>query len=159
MIIVGVIVIGTPLMATLAMNIFIGWTLVFIGVAEIVHAFSSQGWGGFLWQLLIGVFTAVAGFYLAFFPLRGAVTLTLILAVWISASGVLRIIIGFGLRPAQGSGLIIVGGVLALLLGMMIYAEWPESSAWVIGTLVGIHLIFDGWGMLGAAAAAKEAAG
>lgn len=158
MIIVGVIVIGTPLMATLAMNIFIGWTLVFIGVAEIVHAFSSQGWGGFLWQLLIGVFTAVAGLYLAFFPLRGAVTLTLILAIWIIASGIMRIILGFGLRPAAGSGLIIIGGVLALVLGMMIYAEWPESSAWVIGTIVGIHLIFDGWGLMGAAAAAKESA-
>ncbi len=158
MIIVGVVAIGTPLLATVTMSMFLGWMLVFIGIAEVVHAFSSQGWGGFLWELLIGALTTIAGFYMAFFPLRGAVTLTLILAIWMIVSGIMRIILGFGLRPEPGSGLIIFGGVLGLLLGMMIYSGWPDSSAWVIGTLVGIHFIFDGWGMLGAAAAAKQAA-
>jgi len=158
MIIVGFVAIGTPLMATLAMNIFIGWMLVFIGAAEVVHAFSSQGWGGFLWELLIGALTTFAGLFMVFYPLRGAVTLTLVLAIWLIVSGVMRIILGFGLRPAPGSGLVIFGGVMALLLGVIVYSEWPASSAWVIGTLVGIHLIFDGWGMIGCAAAAKQEA-
>ncbi len=156
MIIVGFIAIATPLLATVTMSIFLGWMLVFIGVAEVVHAFSSQGWGGFLWELVIGGLTAIAGFYIAFFPLRGAVTLTLILAIWMIVSGIMRTILGFLLRPAPGSGLIILGGVLGLLLGIMIYSGWPNSSAWVIGTLVGIHFIFDGWGMVGAASAARQ---
>ena len=156
MIVVGMIAIGTPLMATLAMNIFIGWMLVFIGAAEVVHAFSSQGWGGFLWELLIGALTTFAGFFMVFYPLRGAVTLTLVLAIWLIVSGIMRIVLGFGLRPAPGSGLVIFGGVMALLLGGIVYSEWPASSAWVIGTLVGIHLIFDGWGTIGCAAAARQ---
>ena len=156
LIVVGIIAIGTPLMATLAMNIFIGWMLAFIGGAEVVHAFSSQGWGGFLWQLMIGALTAFAGLFMVFYPLRGAVTLTLVLAIWLIVSGVMRIILGFGLRPAPGSGMVIFGGTMALLLGVLVYSEWPASSAWVIGTLVGIHLIFDGWGMIGCAAAAKQ---
>jgi len=157
MIVVGFIAIGTPLMMTIAMNIFIGWMLAFIGAAEVVHAFSSQEWGGFLWELLVGVLTTLAGLFVVFYPMAGAVTLTLVLAIWLIISGLMKVIMGFQLRPEPGSGVIIFGGALALLLGIVIYAEWPYSGAWVIGTLVGIHLIFDGWGMIGAAAVVKVA--
>jgi len=157
MIVVGVVAVGTPLLATLAMNVFIGWMLAFIGAAEVVHAFSSRGWGGFLWQLLIGALTTLAGLFMVFYPLRGAITLTLVIAVWMIVAGILRIVLGFGLRPAPGSGAVIVSGVLALLLGVIVYSGWPASGAWVIGTIVGINLIFSGWGVMACAAAARQA--
>ena len=161
MIIVGFVAIGSPFAFTLAANFLVGWILVFTGVAQLAHAFSCQGWGGFLWELLIGALTAGVGLMLVFYPLAGAVTLTLVLAIWFIVGGIMKLIMGFQLRPAPGSGLIILGGVLGLLLGVMIYSEWPSSAVWVIGTLVGINLIFDGWGMIGQAAAVKavESAG
>ena len=161
MIIVGFVAIGSPFAFTLAANFLVGWILVFTGVAELAHAFSCQGWKGFLWELLIGVLTAGVGLMLVFYPLAGAVTLTLVLAIWFILGGIMKLIMGFQLRPAPGSGLIILGGALGLLLGVMIYSEWPSSAVWVIGTLVGINLIFDGWGMIGHAAAVKvvESAG
>ncbi len=155
MIVVGFIAIGSPFAVTLAVNVLVGWILVFTGIAELAHAFSCQGWGGFLWQLLIGVLTAGAGLMLVFYPLAGAVTLTLVLAIWLIVGGIMKLMMGFKLRPAPGSGLIIFGGAMGLLLGIIIYSEWPSSAAWVIGTLVGINLIFDGWGMVGHAAAVK----
>ena len=155
MIIVGFVAIGSPFAFTIAANILVGWILVFTGVAELTHAFSCQGWGGFLWELLIGALTAAVGLMLVFYPLAGAVTLTLMLAIWFIVGGIMKLIMGFQLRPAPGSELIIMGGALGLLLGGMIYSEWPSSAVWVIGTLVGINLIFDGWGMVGHAAAVK----
>ena len=148
MILAGIVAIGTPYVAAFAVNIFIGWTLVFVGFAEVAHAFSSQGWGGFLWELLVGALTAFAGFFMIFNPVAGVLTLTLILAFSLIFRGMLRIMLGFKLRPAQGSGMIIVGGIVSLFLGALIYAEFPSGSAQIIGIVFGVNLIIDGVGML-----------
>jgi uncharacterized membrane protein HdeD (DUF308 family) len=38
----------------------------------------------------------------------------------------------------------LLDGIVTLLLGLLIYLQWPSSSAWAIGTLVGVSLIFSG---------------
>lgn len=161
MILAGIVAIGTPYVAAFAVNIFIGWTLVFVGIAEIVHTFSSPGWGGFLWELMVGVLTAFAGFFMIFNPVAGVLTLTLILAFSLVFRGILKIMLGMKLRPAPGSGMIIAGGIIALLLGALIYSEWPSGSAQIIGIIIGVNLLVDGIGMIshgGAESPAAEAA-
>ena len=58
--------------------------------------------------------------------------------------GILDGILFFQMRPIRGSFWVLVDGIVTLLLGLMIYRRWPSSSAWAIGTLVGVSMIISG---------------
>ena len=58
--------------------------------------------------------------------------------------GVLDIALFFKMRSLGGSSWVLVDGIITLLLGLMIYAQWPSSSVWAIGTLVGVSMIISG---------------
>jgi uncharacterized membrane protein HdeD (DUF308 family) len=71
-------------------------------------------------------------------------SLTLVLASLFLVEGILDIVLFFKMRPMHGSTWVLLDGIITLLLGLMIYAQWPSSSAWAIGTMVGISMIFSG---------------
>jgi uncharacterized membrane protein HdeD (DUF308 family) len=50
----------------------------------------------------------------------------------------------FPARAIPGSGWILFDGIVTLILGVLVWRQWPSSSLWVIGTLVGISMIFTG---------------
>jgi uncharacterized membrane protein HdeD (DUF308 family) len=74
------------------------------------------------------------------------------------AKGVVQLILGFRFRPNANWGWIVAAGVVAVILGLMILAQWPFSSVWVLGTLAGISLIFSGWSYIMIAMAARRMA-
>jgi uncharacterized membrane protein HdeD (DUF308 family) len=74
----------------------------------------------------------------------GVVSLTLVLAVFLFVEGVVEIALYFGIRQVPNSGWVLFDGIITLTLGILIWRQWPSSSVWVIGTLVGISLIFSG---------------
>jgi uncharacterized membrane protein HdeD (DUF308 family) len=74
----------------------------------------------------------------------GVISLTLMLAWLFLIEGVLDIVLYVKTRRLQGSNWMLIDGIVTLLLGLMIYMQWPSSSAWTIGTLVGISMIFSG---------------
>ena len=45
-------------------------------------------------------------------------------------------------------------GIVTLLLGLLIWQQWPESGLWVLGLFAGIDLVFNGvtWTVLALAA-------
>ena len=77
-------------------------------------------------------------------PLLGVLSLTLVLAVFLLFEGILELVLYFQIRRTAHSGWILLDGVITLLLGLLIWVHWPSSSVWVIGTLIGISLIFSG---------------
>ena len=77
-------------------------------------------------------------------PLLGVLSLTLVLAVFLLLEGVLELALYFRIRRVQHAGWILFDGIVTLLLGILIWTQWPSSSVWVIGTLIGISLIFSG---------------
>ena len=95
----------------------------------VVHAFSIQGWRGFLLGLLVGALYVVAGGWLAFFPFTGIVTLTLLLAALFLAEGVLEVIMAMRVRPHEGWVWLLLSGLIAIAVGAMIAAELPSSAA------------------------------
>ena len=99
---------------------------------------------GLLFQILAGVVFLIGGYYLLTHPLLGLGTLTLLLAATILAAGVCEIITYFRLKGEQASGWMLFNGIVALLLGGMIWLHWPSSSVWAIGTLVGVNLLLTG---------------
>ena len=97
-----------------------------------------------MWKLLVGIAYLCFGIYMIARPLLGVASLTLVLASLFLLEGILNIAMFFKMRPMHGSTWVLVDGVITLLLGLMIYMQWPSSSVWAIGTLVGIGLIFSG---------------
>jgi uncharacterized membrane protein HdeD (DUF308 family) len=155
MIILGVFAIGAPVVATVAVQVVLGWLLVIGGIAEAIHAFMAQSWRGFLFELLSAILYVVVGALLLFNPLLGAAALTLLLAVFLVVEGIFKIIMALRVRDHRGWGWLLASGILSLILGAMIWAQWPASGLWVIGLLVGIQLLFTGWSMVMLAFAAR----
>jgi uncharacterized membrane protein HdeD (DUF308 family) len=148
LIILGVAAISFPLLTTIAAKIFLGWLFLIGGIVQIVHAFSTRRWSEFFLDLLVGVLYLIAGGWLAFFPLTGIVTLTVLLAAMFIAQGVLEVGMAFRIRPHAGWVWMLIAGIAALAVGVLIIAHLPSSAAWAIGLLVGIALIMSGWAYL-----------
>lgn len=157
LLVAGIAAIAFPLLSTVAVKIALGWVFLVGGVIMIVHAFSAAQWRGFLWELLLGLLYAVAGAYLAFFPLTGIITLTILLAAMFLVEGVLEIIMAFRVRPHEGWGWLVLSGLIAVAAGALITLGLPSSAAWALGLLAGINLISTGWGFLFLALAGRRA--
>jgi len=155
MIVLGVVAIAAPVVATLAVQIALGWILMVGGIAQGVHAFMVQGWGGFLLQLLSAALYLLIGVLLLVNPVEGALALTFVLAVFLIVEGVFKVVLALRVRPQRGWGWPLASGVVSLILGILIWSEWPVAGLWVIGLLVGIQLLFTGWSLVMLALAAR----
>jgi uncharacterized membrane protein HdeD (DUF308 family) len=144
MILAGFLAIAVPQAAGIAVNLLVAWLLVFSGVAHLVFAWHTRTSGGVVWELLMGILYVFVGGYLLVRPVAGLASLTLALAIYLFAEGVLELILSFRLRPMPGSGWLLFDGIITLILGVMILRTWPSSTEWVIGTLVGISMLFSG---------------
>jgi uncharacterized membrane protein HdeD (DUF308 family) len=153
LIVVGVLAINRPVLATLTTVEVMGFLLVFAAGAEIVSSFWALRWGGFFLHLLCGLLYLFIGAIILERPGLGAAGYTLMLAVFFVASGMFRVVFALTHR-FSGWGWTLFSGVISLVLGVLIWRDLPEAALWVIGLFVGIDLIFLGWSwvMLGLAA-------
>jgi uncharacterized membrane protein HdeD (DUF308 family) len=158
MIVAGVLAILVPPITGIAVTILVGWLMVFNGAAHLVYAWHARLGGGLLWGILLGFIYIVAGGYLLANPVAGLATLTLVLAVYLFVESILEFIMSYSLRPMRGSGWLLFDGIITLILAIMIWRTWPSSSLWVIGTLVGISMLFSGVARLTISLAARRGA-
>jgi uncharacterized membrane protein HdeD (DUF308 family) len=147
-VVLGVLAIIEPVVAGLAVAILVGWLLILAGVAHGVAGFTSGGAGRVVWHLIVAVVYVVVGFYFLTHPLLGLGTLTLYLAAVLLVEAVIEIVAYFAIGHEGGSGWRLVNAVITLLLGGMIWRNWPSSSVWAIGTLVGVNLMITGFSRL-----------
>lgn len=158
LVLAGIAAIAFPLISTIATKIFLGWLFLIGGAMMIAHAFSVHQWSGRLWSLVIGALYLIAGGYLAFFPLTGIITLTIIVAALFIAEGIAEIVMGFKVRPHDGWMMLVASGVVAIGAGVLITLGLPDSAEWAIGLLTGINLLFTGWTYVFLALSARNAA-
>lgn len=144
LIVCGMFAVALPLLAAVAINGLIAWLIVVAGVVHLFLALHAHGAGSKIWKLLVGLAYLFFGGYLIVHPLLGVSSLTLLLAVLFLVEGVLDIVLFVRMRPLHGSSWVLIDGLITLALGAMIYLQWPTSSAWAIGTLVGVSLIISG---------------
>ncbi len=154
---IGRAAIAFPFLSTLAAKIAIGWIFLVAGVVEVFHAFYVKRWAGFFWNLLIGLLYIAAGVWLAFFPLTGILTLTIVIAALFIAEGIMKLIMGFRMRPHEGLGWVIFSGLVAIAAGLLIALSLPTSAVWALGLLAGINLLFSGWSFIYLALTGKRA--
>lgn len=159
LILAGTAAIVFPHIATLSANIFVGWFLVIGGIAQAIHAFWAKAWGGFFWELIVGLLELVAGLILLAFPIAGIIALTVYLAAMFFVEGIIRAVLAFKLKPEAGWIWMLLGGILSIVVGIMLWAKLPSSAVWAIGLLVGLNIAMAGWTLLMIAMAAGKSDG
>ena len=144
MIIAGILAIGSPLWAGVAVTVFVGWLLLFSGVLHLVYAFRAGRVSAVLWEILLAVVYGLVGFYLLANPAVGLASLTLVVALYLFVEAILEFALSYQMRQESGSGWVMFDGIITLLLAIMIWASWPSSKVWAIGILVGVSMLFSG---------------
>jgi uncharacterized membrane protein HdeD (DUF308 family) len=157
LIIFGMLAVVLPFVAAIAFSIAIGWLLILAGLVHIVVAFHSHRAGRLVWRLLVGVAYAFIGVYLLFHPLLGVASLTLVLAALFVVEGIFDIVLFFHMRSMRGATWVLVDGIISLILGLFIYLQWPSSSFWALGILVGVSMIVSGIARVMLSAAVRKA--
>jgi len=151
LVILGIMAMGSPLVTGVAVSMMAGAFLFVGGVFRCIYAFKARTWGKGVLAFVIGALTLIAGILMMARPLYAIGTLTL-------ADGIFELAHGFQLRPLSGWGWTAFSGVISIVLGIMIWSQWPLSGGWAIGILVGIKLLFAGWSLIGIGMAAKSLA-
>ena len=158
--ILGILAIVVPPIATIAVEVLIGWLILLSGIVGLISTFRMRSAPGFWWSLLSAVIGIAAGAVLLAWPLSGALSLTLILTVFLVLEGVVSILYALEhKRELSGRwGMMLFSGVVDLCLAGIIFAGLPGTAAWAIGLLVGINLVFGGSALVAMALHARNIA-
>ena len=158
LLIAGCLSLIAPFAAGLSIAVTIGAVVLFSGVAQLLVVFRAGSFGQGLLLALLAVLSLVAGGYMVSQPLSALATLTLFLAGYFVVTGAIEMIGAFGAKPAPGWGALLFGGIVSIVLGVMIWRQFPLSGAWAIGVLVGVRLIMSGLALITIARLAKDVA-
>jgi uncharacterized membrane protein HdeD (DUF308 family) len=157
MILAGILAIAVPPIAGIVVTVFVGWLLVFSGGVHLVFAWHARATRAAIWEVLVGILYVAVGGYLLINPVLGIFSLTLALAIYFVAEAALELVLSFRLRPMPGSGWLLFDGIITAILAIIIWRTWPLNSAWVLGTLAGINMMFSGTARLMLSLAARRA--
>lgn len=145
LLVLGILAVIYSLAFTIASVLVFGWILVIAGIIGGVQAIRHRANGHLFLYVLNAVLSIVLGVMLLRSPVAGAVMLTLLLAMYFIVAAVFRIVAAFHMRGVSGWGWMLFDGIITLILGILIWSQWPVSGLWVIGLFIGIDLIVVGW--------------
>ena len=140
----GVFLIVYPLATATITTVLLGWVLIFVGIGLFVFALQSQTLGNFFLKILLSLLYGIFGIALAFFPIAGVATLTLMLGTLLLIQAGTLTAIAYQLKPVDGWGWFLTDAASSFLLSALIFAKWPSSTIWAIGTLVGVAVLISG---------------
>jgi len=155
-IILGILAMLTPAVAGTSVLVILGVLVLVGGIVRIIWAFGSGSVGKGLLMFAIGVLTLLCGIGLLANPLFASGVLTIMLAVYFVLDGIFEIGAGFTRRPGSGWGWMLFGGIVSILLGVIIWRQFPLSGMWAIGILLGIKLLLVGLIMVTAGSAVRS---
>jgi uncharacterized membrane protein HdeD (DUF308 family) len=145
----GIIAIALPVVSTIFAETWVAVILISSGFAKLVYATQTREQGGFIWKILLSGLYIATGVMLFIYPQTGILTLTLLLGSFLLTEGVFELILAFRLRPQQNWTWVLGDGIITLLLGAMIWFQWPFNAPWILGTLLGVSILFTGVSRIG----------
>jgi len=160
LVLLGAAAIVIPPIATLAIELIVGWLFLISGIVGLVMTFVMRQAPGFWWSLFSAILAIAAGVVLLGWPASGVVSLTLLLIVFFIMEGVATIMYALDhKRELSGRwGFVLASGIVDLVLAAIIFAGLPGTAAWAIGLLVGINMLFGGAALIGLALHARRVA-
>jgi len=149
MIVLGIAAIVFPFFASVASTLVFGWIFIFAGITQIAYASQSKGVGQVAWKLILAALYLLAGIVVVARPLEGVLAFTLVLGVTIFVQGIIQVSMAFQLRRMAPNWFwMLVSGLVGIIFGIFVWSSFPFSATWLIGTLIGVNLLFDGVWML-----------
>jgi uncharacterized membrane protein HdeD (DUF308 family) len=158
LIILGILAIAAPVIATLAVDIYIGWLFLFAGIVGFFAVFSMPNIASFLLSLIPAVLSLVVGALLIWKPAQGALSLTALMVIFFAAEGLFQAVASLVYRDYIGDswGWILLSGIADLFLAGIIVYGWPITATWALGILAGVNLVTTGVAIVMAAVAGRE---
>jgi uncharacterized membrane protein HdeD (DUF308 family) len=157
LLVLGAIAITAPFLAGLVITVVVGWLLIFAGLVGLWTSWSMRRVKGVAWAIVSSLVVIVAG--LAFFawPIGGLISLTLVLGAYLTIDGITTVILALQHRRAETKnwGSLLMNGILDLLLATAIIMLQPSITAWLVGVIVGVDLVFAGISMIAMGWSAK----
>jgi len=148
LLIAGFMAVVSPFVAGLSITIMVGAMLAVSGIGQCIVAFKAGAFGRAIIIFLVGLAMLFVGLYLMQQPVTGLAKLTIILMAYLIATGLAEIAVAFQVRPAPGWGSELAAGIITLVLGILLWRQFPLSGAWAIGVLFGIKLMTSGWALI-----------
>ncbi len=142
-IVLGLAAIFLPSIGTLVSETWIALILISVGATNTFYAIKQRP-EGYGWQIFLGLLYVATGIGLFVYPLPGILTLTLLLGSFLLTEGIFELVLAFRLRPRKNWGWVLSNGIITLVLGLLVWFEWPQDASWAIGTLVGISVLSTG---------------
>jgi len=155
----GVAAVVAPVVAGSALVIVIGFILLIAGAVPIVRELKAEASKERTIGLILGIITALAGIAIIGHPLFGLAFLTVLLVGYFIVEGVWKIVVSFRYKPATGWKWLLASGVLSLVLGLLIWRQWPVSGLWAVGVLVGVNLLGTGMALVTLASTLNKSLG
>jgi uncharacterized membrane protein HdeD (DUF308 family) len=155
----GVASVLAPAVAGSALVIVIGFILLFAGAVPIVRELKAEASMEKAMGLTLGIITALTGIAVIGHPLFGLAFLTLLLVIYFVTEGVSKIVVSFRYRPAAGWKWLLASGILSLILGLLIWSQWPVSGMWAVGVLVGVNMLGTGLALVTLASTLNKSLG
>lgn len=144
LIVLGALAIIYSYASTIISVVYFGALLISVGIFEAIHAVKLNKWSSLIFRLLLSLLYIAAGIFTALYPTVNAINLTLLLAIFFVIVGIIRI--GYALtHKFEYKTLVIFNGIASIVLGGLIFYQWPSSGLWSIGMLLGVDALFTGW--------------
>jgi uncharacterized membrane protein HdeD (DUF308 family) len=159
LIIVGLVGIAAPFAAAFAIGTLVACFLIVGGIVRLLLAFHARGTSGVLWELFVGLLYVAIGGWMVVHPILLVASLTLLVGVFFIVEGLFETMVWHNVRGSRGAWWLLLDGLITILLALMIWAGWPSSAVWVIGTLVGVSILLSGIARLMLSLAVRRAAG
>jgi len=146
MVILGTVAIVWPVIATIAVDIYVGWLFLISGVVGLVALFAAEDVPAFLWTLLTAALSLIVGVLLLWKPAEGAVSLTVVLTAFFIAEGIFQIAASISYRDMipDAWGWMLASGIADLILAALIIVGWSHTVGWALGLIVGVNLLTSG---------------
>lgn len=148
LVVLGLLALAYVVGATLVSVVYVGVLMLAGGVLHLFHAWSVKGWSSFLLWTITGLLYLLAGVFAVVNPLEGAAILTLLFGATLIGTGALRLWIWAQNRAQKGAGWMAISALMSLAVGLIIASGWPDNSVWVLGLILGVELLTQGWAAL-----------
>ena len=156
MIAAGILAMLVPSASGLAVTMLLGWLLVVSGITHLAYSWHARHGGGFVLEVLLAVVHVAAGSYALAHPVVGLKSLTVMVAACFLVGSIFELALSFRLRPLHGSGWLLLDGIVTFFFTLLIWRTWPTSTLWLVGTLVGVNMLFSGFARLNISLAARR---
>ena len=153
----GALAVALPAVSTFAASVVLGVVLSLAGVVKMVQSLQVKEWGGFIWQELTGAVELVGGILIYFNPLKGALAITLVIALVFLVQGLLQIALAVRVREQDGWHWLVVSGLVALAASATLTLKLPYTRIYTPGTIAGISLLVAGGAYLAIALTMRRA--